>query len=176
MDALQEIFACWLTDANNMLSEDKFFNEVLCDLSADKARGGILTFVATPAHPQGITQVLHNIRKCQGPGANHRVVFACVGKVQKFNINVVKFLQDLLDTTTPASIHKDAKAHFTQLGAIPAGQPKMVGPSDHTANAALCKHDFTRNSMFLPVSLFPFVIGNDALPAGQAAKVLMAAI
>ena len=107
---LQEIFARWSTDANDMLSEDELFDEVLCNLGADEACGGILIFVATPAHPQGVVQVLHSVRECWGPGTHRRVVFVCVGNVQEFDIDVAQFSKDLPQTTTPEPIQKNAKA------------------------------------------------------------------
>ena len=94
MGALQEIFSWWsTTSVATMLTDDDLFEEAPCGLGSNKACGGILTFVTTTDHPQGVARVLHNIRECRGHGLHHRVVFAHVGDVQEFNIDVVCFAQ-----------------------------------------------------------------------------------
>ena len=133
--------------------------------------GAILTFVKTPSQP---ARVLHKIRECRVPGLHRKSVFACVSNVQAFDIDVMKFSKDLLEPASPVSIHKDVTAHFASLGAAAAGQPKMFGPFDHTTDAALREEDHTRNSLFLPATLVPFVIDN-AMTAGETAEVLMVA-
>ena len=144
---------------------------MLCDLGSTKTSGAILTFVKTAAHPEGAARVLHNVREYRGPGPHRKSVFACVGDVHKFDIDVVKFDTDILALAAAVSIHKDVGTHFTNLGAVAADQPKMIGPFDHNADAARYEHDCTRNSMFLPASLVPFVIGDDEMPASKAAEV-----
>ena len=155
---------------------DELQEDVLADCGSAKMWGGVLVFVATTQHPEGVARVIHNVRKHTGVGTHRKSVFGYVGDVVETDIEVTQFSKLILEVTDPMSVHKDIDAHLAALAAIPPTDTKMLGPFDHTADATLYEEVETRKSMFLPVSLMQYVLPDENLPAGKATEILLAAI
>lgn len=175
-DHIRDVYSRWSLDVMTPLDADDLFKEILFDLGSSKMVGGVLSFVATTAHPEGVARVVHNIREFRGSGQHRKTTFGYVGDVHEFDIEVVKFTKNVLNAVGPVSVHSDIDAHMAQLNAIVPGDPKLAGPYDHVLDPATYDEIETRGGMYLPATLIPYVIGDENLPSGKAVEVLMAAM
>ena len=109
---ITKAYSRWTAAGNQTLSNDELLTEILCNLGATKMVGGILAFVAMPEHPEGVAQVVHNVREYRGHGPFRQAVFAYVGDVQEFDIEVTKFSTSILDPVSTVDVYKDIDKHL----------------------------------------------------------------
>ena len=148
------------TTTNTSKNEDQMLTQVMTDMGpATGMNGGLIVFVEAINKLGGTIQVLHNIA-VHPSGDQHNVPFVFYNDVKDWAVESVTFQKYLLAKTDEVIVLDKIERlfqYFTTNETI-----NIVGP--YVAGKALTKNTTTRNTMFLPFILFPYVMGYNLTP------------